>query len=231
MKKFMKFTSLVVLLLTIVNVIPVQANEEKVIYLTFDDAPGGKITSEILDILKDEQVPATFFVIGDQIATQEDLILRMKNEGHSIGLHSYTHVACNLYQKPGGFLKEMKQVQAELEKVTGEKYYILRFPFGCNNNYSKLSQTLVDELHAENFRIYDWNVDSQDGANPKQSASFFIKNATSTKPYITLLMHCTRAHKNSPKALRPLIKYYKSQGYTFKKIENDTPELYRIKRK
>lgn len=231
MKKIIKTLSFVLTLLLLFNFSVVNACEEKVIYITFDDAPGGKVTEEVLDILKEEGVPATFFIIGDQIQTQEKIILRMKEEGHSIGLHSYTHKASNLYQTPGGFLKEMKQVQSELEKVTGEKYTILRFPFGCNNNYFKLSQSLVDELHKENLRIYDWNVDSQDGANPKQTASFYIKNATSTKPYITLLMHCSRSHKNSPKALRPLIKYYKSQGYTFRKIENDTPELYRVKRK
>lgn len=231
MKKFLRISCLALLFISLVNFIPAYADEDKVIYLTFDDAPGGKVTTEVLDILKEEQVPATFFIIGDQVPTQEDLILRMKDEGHSIGLHSYTHKACNLYQTPGGFMKEMKQVQEEIEKVTGEKYYILRFPFGCNNSYYKLSQTLVDDLHNENFKIFDWNVDSQDGANPQNSPSFFIKNATSTKPYITLLMHCSRVHKNSPKALRPLIKYYKSQGYTFKKIDDTTPELFRVKKK
>ncbi|MDZ4907433.1 polysaccharide deacetylase family protein, partial [Clostridium perfringens] len=65
-----------------------ETGNEKIVYLTFDDGPGGRPTIEILDILKRENVPATFFVIGDQIEGQEKTILRMKNEGHSIGLHS-----------------------------------------------------------------------------------------------------------------------------------------------
>ena len=68
--------------------INVNTDEQKIIYLTFDDGPGGKVTKDILDILKDECVPATFFVIGCQIKDQEDIILRMNNEGHGIGLHS-----------------------------------------------------------------------------------------------------------------------------------------------
>ena len=72
-------------------------SKEKEIYLTFDDGPSGKVTNDILDILKSEEVPATFFVIGNQIDNQEDIILRMRDEGHSIGLHSYTHERNNLY--------------------------------------------------------------------------------------------------------------------------------------
>ena len=67
------------------------SGQEKVVYLTFDDGPGGKVTLQVLDTLKAENVPATFFVIGCQIKGQENTILRMKNEGHSIGLHSFSH--------------------------------------------------------------------------------------------------------------------------------------------
>ena len=76
---------------------------KKVVYLTFDDAPGGEVTQKTLDILKEENVPATFFIIGEQIKGQEDIILRMKNEGHSIGLHSFTHERSKLYSCSSGF--------------------------------------------------------------------------------------------------------------------------------
>ena len=72
-------------------------SNKKVVYLTFDDAPGGDVTRKTLDILKDENVPATFFIIGNQIKGQEDIIIRMKYEGHSIGLHSFTHERNKLY--------------------------------------------------------------------------------------------------------------------------------------
>lgn len=87
------------------------AEEEKVIYITFDDGPGGKVTTEVLDILKREEVPATFFLIGDQIKGQEKLIKRMVDEGHSIGLHSMSHSKSKLYSSDKEFLKEMLECQ------------------------------------------------------------------------------------------------------------------------
>lgn len=204
--------------------------EEKVIYLTFDDGPGGKTTIQILDTLKKENVPATFFIIGEQIEGQEDTILRMKNEGHSIGLHSFSHEKAKLYRGSEGFLKEMLEDQETLYKVTGEKYTILRFPFGCNNQTYKLDESMVNLLHDNKLRIYDWNTDSGDGANPNSAPETIIKKACSNKDKdkVILLMHCSYMHKNSAKALPTIIKYYKDQGYTFKAIDENTPEVYKI---
>jgi peptidoglycan/xylan/chitin deacetylase (PgdA/CDA1 family) len=206
---------------------PVEASE-KVIYLTFDDGPGGKTTTRILDTLKDENVPGTFFVIGDQIDNQEDIILRMKNEGHSIGLHSFSHNRNILYRSSGDFIAEMEKVQKRLYDVTGENYYILRFPFGCNNMTYKLTSGMVDAVHTSSFKIYDWTQDTLDGANPTSSPSTILQRAISDKDTVILLMHCAKNNKNSAAALPGIIKYYKDHGYTFKKITPDTKEIYKI---
>lgn len=207
--------------------------KEKVVYLTFDDGPGGKITLQVLDTLKAENVPATFFVIGCQVKGQEDTILRMKNEGHSIGLHSFSHNRNKLYCGDEGFLKEMIQDQETLYEVTGERYNILRFPFGCNNQSYKLTQKLVDSLHEKNFKIYDWNTDSGDGANHNLAPESIIKKAckNNDKDTVIILMHCSYINKNSAKALPSIIKYYKDQGYVFKAIDENTPELYKVTKK
>lgn len=207
--------------------------KEKVVYLTFDDGPGGKITLQVLDTLKAENVPATFFVIGCQVKGQEDTILRMKNEGHSIGLHSFSHNRNKLYCGDEGFLKEMIQDQETLYEVTGERYNILRFPFGCNNQSYKLTQKLVDSLHEKNFKIYDWNTDSGDGANHNLAPESIIKKACKNngKDTVIILMHCSYINKNSAKALPSIIKYYKDQGYVFKAIDENTPELYKVAKK
>lgn len=209
------------------------SENEKVVYLTFDDGPGGKTTIQVLDTLKAENVPATFFVIGNQIKGQEDTILRMKNEGHSIGLHSFSHNREKLYCGNEGFIKEMLQDQEALYQVTGERYNILRFPFGCNNQSYKLTQNLVDSLHEKNLKIYDWNTDSGDGANHNLAPESIIKKACNSKDKdrVVILMHCSYINKNSAKALPSIIKYYKDNGYTFKAIDEDTPELYKISRK
>ena len=200
--------------------------EEKVVYLTFDDGPGGKVTERILDTLKKEEVSATFFLIGNQIKGQEDLVNRIHTEGHSIGVHSMSHEKSNLYSSNNNFLKEMVECQATINGVIGESPTILRFPFGCNNNCYKLKKTLVELLHENNFKIYDWNVDSTDGANHSAAPSTFIKKAKSDKNPAVLLMHCGNMNKNSAEALPEIIKYHKDQGYTFKKILNDTPEIF-----
>lgn len=205
--------------------------KNKIIYLTFDDGPGGKVTKDILDTLQKENVPATFFVIGSQIQGQEDIILRMKNEGHSIGLHSYSHDRSKLYCSSNNFLNEMLKGQDILYNVTGEKYNILRFPFGCNNNSYKLTNELVNILHNNNLKIYDWNTDSGDGANYQASPETLIKNSCKNENNVVLLMHCSFLNKTSARALPSIIKYYKDNGYEFKKIDETTPEIYKIFKK
>ena len=204
---------------------------EKSIYLTFDDGPGGKNNALILDILKSENVCATFFLIGAQIEGQESLILRMKDEGHSLGLHSFSHKRESLYPNHEKFINEMKQVQNSLYNITGETYNILRFPFGCNNNSYSLTTEMVDAIHYNNMKIYDWNVDSTDGENPYGNPDLILKNSLSNKDNIILLMHCSYINKNSAIALKGIIHYYKDKGYTFKKITDETPELYKLKRR
>lgn len=196
----------------------------KVIYLTFDDGPAGKVTNNILDVLKENEVKGTFFLIGSQIKGQEDLVRRIYNEGHSIGLHSMTHKKNCLYCSNENFLKEMLDTQEVINSVISIKPNILRFPFGCNNNTYKISQSMVDLLHENNLKIYDWNIDSGDGASPNSDPSIFIKNSKSDKKRVILLMHCSYLSKNSVKALPEIIKYYKDNGYEFKVIDENTPE-------
>lgn len=231
----------ILFLLFCVNIISIPAYSEelsdnnvqskKIIYLTFDDGPAGKVTSDVLDILKNENVNATFFLIGDQINNQEKLVKRIADEGHSIGLHSMTHKKNYLYSCNSNFLKEMIAVQEKIEPIVGFKPVILRFPFGCNNNSYKITQSMIDLLHKNNLKIYDWNVDSGDGANPNSSPAALLKNSKSDKDKVVLLMHCAYISKNTVKALPSIIKYYKDNNYQFKIIDNDTPEEYHCLRK
>lgn len=226
---FKKFLSFILMIFTIIswqnfNIIDANAYEKKSVYLTFDDGPAGKVTSNILDILKKESVKGTFFLIGDQINGQEDLVKRMFDEGHSLGLHSMSHKRNRLYSSNETFLKEMLDVQDLINSIVGFKPTIIRFPFGCNNNYYKISQSMVDLLHKNNLKIYDWNTDSGDGANPNSNPNVFIKNSKSSKDNVVLLMHCAYMSKNSVKALPEIIKYYKENNYEFKVIDENTPE-------
>ena len=206
-------------------------SNSKVVYLTFDDGPAGKVTNDVLDILKNNSVHATFFLIGCQIKDQEDLVKRIYDEGNSIGLHSMTHKKNSLYCSNEQFLKEMISTQELISTVVPIKPTILRFPFGCNNNTYKISKSMVDLLHDNNLKIYDWNTDSGDGANPNSAPSTILKNAKSTKDSVILLMHCSYLSKNTVKALPSIIQYYKDNGYEFKTIDENTPEEFHFMKK
>ena len=236
LKLLKKYIPFILIIMTITNyskftTINVHAAEKKIVYLTFDDGPAGKVTKDILDILKKDSVPATFFVIGCQIKGQEALIKRMYDEGHSLGLHSMSHKKNCLYSSNESFLKEMLDTQETINSIVGIKPTILRFPFGCNNNYYKISESMVNLLHENNLKIYDWNTDSGDGANPNANPSTFIKNSKSNKDSVLLLMHCAYMSKNSVKALPDIIKYYKDNGYEFKVIDENTPEEFHFMKK
>lgn len=198
---------------------------EKVIYLTFDDGPSNVITDKVLDILKKNNVKATFFLIGNQINGLENTVKRIHAEGHSIGLHTYTHKNKYIYANQNNFIKEMVDCRNEVNRVTGISPNIIRFPCGSRKH---LNSAYLDKLHSHNFKIYDWNVETSDGINPRLSPyRQYMRAVKESKNLseIILLMHCDYMHKNTCKALPQIIKYYKQKGYEFKVITDDTPEL------
>lgn len=198
---------------------------EKVIYLTFDDGPS-VLTSRILDILKEQDVKATFFLIGNQINGFQDVVKRINDEGHSIGLHTYSHNFKKIYRNKSSFINEMADCQVEIVRATGSSTNIIRFPGGSRKH---LSSELLNQLHGYNYKIYDWNMETRDGLNPKLSPDRLYRAATKKceqPSNIFLLMHCDYMHVNTCKALPRIIKYYKEQGYEFKAITEETPELY-----
>jgi peptidoglycan/xylan/chitin deacetylase (PgdA/CDA1 family) len=198
---------------------------KKLIYLTFDDGPS-VVTAKMLDILKENNVKATFFLIGNQISGFEDIVRRMHDEGHSIGLHTYTHKFKRIYSSSDTFIKEMISCRDEINKLTGTSPNIIRFPGGSRK---RMTYAFLNKLHSYNFRVYDWDMETLDGINPKITPSRLFMQATKGCEEISpiiLLMHCDYMHKNTCLALPPIINFYKKQGYEFKIITEDTPELY-----
>lgn len=210
-----------------------QQIEEKIVYLTFDDGPTGKVTEKILDILKEHDIKGTFFVVGKEINQREEVLKRMYEEGHSIGLHTYSHNLKSIYASDENFIKEMHQTSDKINEVLGTEINskIIRFPGGSSG---RLSQSLLQKLHEENYKIYDWNVSLEDGVNPKLSPTQLIENAKKCSRNTTkriILAHCNSSNISTYNALPGIIKYYKDQGYTFKPIDQNTEEFYyRIKK-
>lgn len=211
-----------------------QVEEEKIVYLTFDDGPTGKVTEKILDVLKEHDVKATFFVVGKEIIQREEVLKRIYEEGHSIGLHTYSHNLRSIYASDDNFIEEMERTSQKINEVLGEEVNtkIIRFPGGSSG---RLNEGLLERLHEENYKIYDWNVSLEDGVNPNLTPTQMIQNAKKCSRDTTqriILAHCNSNNKNTYNALPGIIEYYKSQGYVFKPIDQGTTEFYyRIKTK
>lgn len=206
--------------------------EEKVVYLTFDDGPIPKITEHILDILKENDVKATFFIVGKEIKQREAILKRIYEEGHGIGLHTYSHNFKEIYRSPEVFISEMDKALITINDTLGTNLDIkaIRFPGG---SAGRLNQKFFHALENHGYKIFDWNVDLQDGVKGSLSPQQFIENSKKCRDKSSrriILAHCNCNNKNTCIALPGIIKYYKEQGYTFKTIDNTTtPYYYKFK--
>lgn len=205
-----------------------KVNDEKgVIYLTFDDGPTNSSTPKILDILKKHGVKATFFILNYNSNT-EKLVKREVAEGHSIGIHGYSHDYKKIYTSEDAYMKNLDKLQAKIYKSTGVKTTITRFPGGSSNTISKFNPGIMKRLSKlvvqKGYTYYDWNVDSNDAGGAKNAESVY-KNVTkglSKKWRNIVLMHDFSGNSKTIDALERIIEYGKENGYTFKAITANT---------
>ena len=198
-----------------------------IIYLTFDDGPNEGTTNVILDILKEENVKATFFVTNKG---PDYLIKREYDEGHAVALHTASHDYSYLYKSVNNYYDDLFKVQNRVKKITGQTVKIIRFPGGSSNtiskNYSKgIMSTLTKDVINKGYRYYDWNIDSDDAGSTKTSSGVYnnvIKNLSKNRSNM-VLMHDIKNHTKD--ALRNIIRYGKNNGYTFEKITMSTPMI------
>lgn len=200
--------------------------ERKIVYLTFDDGPSTVVTNKILDVLKEQNIKATFFVVGNKIQGREEILKRIYNEGHTIGLHTYTHKYRQIYSSESAFIEEMDKTAEEIKRVINIDPKAIRFPSGSKKH---LSFSLLEKLHERNYKIYDWNLSLSDGIDYNTPATKLYQEATTkciNPNRIFLLAHCDQPNKNTCDALPSIIKHYKNLGYEFQSINNDTPEYH-----
>ncbi|MDP4091559.1 MAG: polysaccharide deacetylase family protein [Bacillota bacterium] len=203
-----------------------EQDEEKILYLTFDDGPIPIITEKILDVLKEYGVKATFFVVGKEISGREDILKRIHNEGHGIGLHTFSHKFEKIYKSNDSFLEETDSTAALVEKLTGYRPAAVRFPGGSDR---MLTPVLLQSLHERGYKVYDWNVSLEDGFSANLSVGTLIKNSKKVKGDRNrrfLLAHCNSNNKSTYLALPLIIQYYKSEGFEFRAIDDNTAEYY-----
>lgn len=201
--------------------------ESKVVYLTFDDGPS-KNTQGILDVLKEKEVSATFFVTGqneefiDLIKTEYDL-------GHSIGVHTYSHDFKEIYSSVDAYMNDLEKMNDIIRNQTGSETKVMRFPGGVSNTVSRkycsgIMTSLSDMVTQKGYRYYDWNASNGDG-ECGSDASALVRQAlkeSNGKNEVILLMHDGSCNKGTVTALPDIIDGLKSQGYEFKTIDTST---------
>ena len=200
----------------------------KTCYLTFDDGPTEN-TSKILDILKENNIKATFFVIHDN----PELLKRIHNEGHTIGLHSASHKYSKIYASEEAFFSDLTEIGDAVERATGVRTKIIRFPGGSSNTVSAsyckgIMSKLTRQVVEKGYLYYDWNASDGDADGSNIPASTLIKNirrdGTSSKMLI-VLVHDAADKKTTVEALPEIIKIYRDAGYAFDRITEQTPMM------
>lgn len=205
-----------------------EENATGIIHLTFDDGPSSDITPEILNILKEKGVKATFFLIHFSEKNAE-LVKRENNEGHTVALHGYSHTYSEVYSSADACLDNFRKIQEQVYETIGKKPNIIRFPGGSSNTISKkycvgVMTEVTKKALDEGFRYFDWNVDSDDAGHAKTRDDVY-KNVTSKiKPgrENVVLMHDFSHNHKTLEALSDIIDYGFQNGYVFRKITDDT---------
>jgi len=203
-------------------------NSGKEVYLTFDDGPS-LLTPKVLDVLKEENVKATFFVVGTWVQKYPEFVRRAHNEGHSVLPHSQTH-QWSIYTSFDTYYNDLNKIENVLKNTLGfAPSKIIRFPGGSTNqtsyNYGgvKFMNNLTKDIINKGYYYIDWNVSSGDtgsGHNNKGNIIANVKKWSAGKKLAVTLFHDTGANAGLVAALPDIIDYYRDNGYNFKNFEN-----------
>lgn len=185
------------------------SEKKKIVALTFDDGPDARHTPEVLDILKEKGIKATFFLVGTQIAKYPEVVKRINDEGHAIGNHSYDHKDLSKLSKQQ-VINEMTRTDDLLNDALGFTPTLFRAPYGA------VSSTLKSVLKTNGRDLIGWNVDTRDWAGTSISdMRHMIKH--DTRPGSTILMHSfgNKHVKNTVEMLPDVIQDLQDMGYSF----------------
>lgn len=202
---------------------------QKVVYLTFDDGPS-KVTADILDLLKEEQVPATFFVIGATTDRGKQLYQRILDEGHAIGIHSYSHRYGQIYESAEAYLSDFDQLSDYLYDTVGIRPNIFRFPGGSTNATAdpQTIKAIKKEMAKRGNVYFDWNAIAKDDKSKPTAAETMYQNILKSAgdvDRILVLMHDDSLRTTAVDCLKLLIDHYRTAGYTFEALTADTPPI------
>lgn len=206
---------------------------ERICYLTFDDGPSEN-TEIILDILKENEIKATFFVVGESLTEERKAIMeRIIEEGHAIGMHANVHNYEKLYASLESFLADYDALYEQLKTTYGIETALYRFPGGsaciCLNGNGK---TYVQEMAKRGFSCFDWNISGEDSVGSPTVSSIqrnvLTKGLECRRAYV--LLHDSNVADQTAAALPEIIKEFREEGFVFESLENAESYVFPISR-
>lgn len=199
--------------------------EEAMVYLTFDDGPSSS-TPALLEVLKEEGVPATFFIASNK---HPDLIKQIYEDGHALGVHTYTHEYDYVYWHKDAFLADFARCYLTILDATGYRPHIFRFPGGSVNSYNKhLIWDLVTEMEGRGFVYFDWNVTSEDASTAKTYEEQLENLITQSenKKRVIALMHDSKKNDQISQVVKDYILHMKGKGYRFASLDTSVEPIH-----
>lgn len=196
--------------------------ENKQVFLTFDDGPSKKVTILILDLLKQQNIKATFFVLGSRVELYPDIVKRAYEEGHYIANHGYSHKYSLIYSSANSVLDEYNKTNQAVKNAIGNHEYntnIFRFPGGSvGGNYHNIKAEAKKLLEQNNIATVDWNALTGDTEGLRTETELLnrLKETTQNKTSVVILMHDAADKSYTYDALPKVIEYLKQEGYQFK---------------
>ena len=196
--------------------------DNKRVFLTFDDGPSTSVTPYILDLLAEQNIKATFFVLGSKVEANPDLVKREYDEGHYIANHGYSHKYSEMYSSTQNVLDEYNKTNDLIKNAIGNENYnslVFRFPGGSSGGpYNDLKQEAKEVLKQNGIASVDWNALTNDaaGANTKEKIMENFYNTVQNKTSIVILMHDAPDKILTYECLPEIIQYFKDNGYEFK---------------
>ena len=189
------------------------ADERREVFLTFDDGPSTVVTGKILDTLQEENIKATFFVVGERVYGRKEVLKRMVREGHTVGVHSQSHRYDEIYASAEALVGDVQACAKLIEETTGVAPKVYRFPGGGRHEREE------EILQGLGYHIVWWNAVNGDAELTAPDAQTLAETALRTskgKKRVVLLMHDRADCAATAEALPAIIKAFREEGCVFR---------------
>ncbi|MCM1037924.1 MAG: N-acetylmuramoyl-L-alanine amidase [Ruminococcus sp.] len=161
----------------------------KTMYLTFDDGPSEENTIRVLDILKERNIKATFFLVGENVRQHPEIAKRIVEEGHTIGIHSDSHDYEKIYANADAFLEDFEAAHQIVYEVTGVDAKFFRFPGGSVNAYNNtVREEIIEKMTEKGYIFYDWNASLEDAVKETTPEQLVANGVDTTLGRKTVIM-------------------------------------------